>query len=108
MTTILQHLQSISRDLDTAIEDLKTLELASVHAEAAYRVAKAKAFLSAEGSVQAREHQAVIATERELIERGEAEALARTQVQLVKSLHARIDVGRTVASAERLLSGVVT
>lgn len=39
---------------------------------------------------------------------GEAEALARTQVQLVKSLHARIDVGRTVASAERLLAGVVT
>lgn len=108
MSTILDHLQSISRDLDKAIEDLKTLELAAERAEAAYRVAKAKAFLSAEGPVQAREHQAVLATQTELIERGEAAALARVQLQKVKSLHSRIDVGRTVASAERLLAGVVT
>lgn len=108
MSTILDHLQSISRDLDKAIEDLETLELAAEKAEAVYRVEKAKAFLSAEGSVQAREHQAILATQTELIERGEAAALARVQVQRVKSLHARIDVGRTVASAERLLSGVVT
>jgi hypothetical protein len=108
MSTILDHLQSISRDLDKAIDQLETLELASERAEAAYRVAKAKAFLSAEGAVQAREHQAVLATQTELIERGEAAALARVQVQRVKSLHARIDVGRTVASAERLLAGVVT
>jgi hypothetical protein len=108
MTTILDHLQSISRDLDKSIDDLKTLELAAENAEAAYRVAKAKAFLSAEGPVQAREYQAVLATQTELIERGEAAALVRVQVQRVKSLHARIDVGRTVASAERLLAGVVT
>ena len=108
MTTILAHLQSVSRDLDKAIDDLKTLELAAENAEAAYRVAKAKAFLSAEGPVQAREHQAVLATQTELIQRGEAAALVRVQVQRVKSLHARIDVGRTVASAERLLAGVVT
>jgi len=108
VTTILAHLQSVSRDLDKAIDDLKTLELAAENAEAAYRVAKAKAFLSAEGPVQAREHQAVLATQTELIQRGEAAALVRVQVQRVKSLHARIDVGRTVASAERLLAGVVT
>jgi len=108
VSTVLDHLQSISRDLDKAIDDLKTLELAAENAEAAYRVAKAKAFLSAEGPVQAREHQAVLATQTELIQRGEAAALVRVQVQRVKSLHARIDVGRTVASAERLLAGVVT
>lgn len=108
MSTVLDHLQSISRDLDTAIEDLKTLELAAATAESAYRVAKAKAFMSAEGPVQAREHQAVIATQTELIERDSSAALARVQLQRIKSLHARIDVGRTVASAERLLAGVVT
>ena len=108
MSTILDHLQTISRDLDKAIQDLETLELAAEKAEAVYRVAKAKAFLSAEGTERAREHQAVLATQTELIERGEAAALARVQVQRVKSLHARIDVGRTVASAERLLAGVVT
>ena len=108
MTTILDHLQSISRDLDTAITELKTLEMNAAEAESAYRVAKAVAFMKAEGPVQAREHQAVIDTQVELIERDKTAAMTRVQIQYIKSLHARIDVGRTVASAERLLAGVVT
>lgn len=108
MTTVLDQLQNISRDLDAAIRDLRTLELAAEKAEAVYRVEKAKAFLSAEGTERAREHQAVLATQTELIQRGEAAALARVQLQYVKSLHSRIDVGRTVASAEKTLAGVVT
>jgi hypothetical protein len=108
VTTILDHLQSISRDLDKAIEDLETMELAAAEAESAYRVAKAVAFMSAEGAVQAREHQAVIATQVQLIERDKTAAMARVQLQRVKSLHARIDVGRTVASAEKMLAGVAT
>lgn len=105
---VLAHLQSISRDLDRAIEDLKTFEMAAADAESAYRVAKAVAFMRAEGPVQAREHQAVIDTQQELISRDKTAAITRVQIQLIKSLHARIDVGRTVASAERALSGVVT
>ena len=108
MSTILDHLQTISRDLDKAIEDLETLELAAAKAESAYRVAKAQAFMSTEGAVQAREHQAVIATEVQLIERDSSAAMARVQLQRVKALHARIDVGRTLASAEKTLAGVVT
>lgn len=108
MTTVLDHLQNISRELDAAIEELKTMERDAARAESTYRVAKAKAFMVAEGPVQAREHQAVIATEVELIERDMTAAMARVQLQKVKALHARIDVGRTVASAEKTLSGVVT
>lgn len=108
MTTILDHLQSISRDLDKAIEDLRDMELAAAEAESAYRVAKAVAFMKAEGPVQAREHQAVISTQLDLISRDKTAAIARVQIQYIKSLHARIDVGRTVASAERALAGVVT
>lgn len=108
MTGVLDHLQSISRDLDQAIETLETLELAAAEAESTYRVAKAKAFMSAEGPVQAREHQAVIDTQVQLIERDKTAAMARVQLQRVKSLHARIDVGRTLASAEKYLAGVTT
>lgn len=108
MSTILDHLQTISRDLDTAISELERLELAAAKAESAYRVAKAQAFMSAEGAVQAREHQAVIATAVQLIERDSTAAMARVQLQRVKALHARIDVGRTLASAEKTLAGVVT
>jgi len=108
MTTVLDQLQTISRDLDAAIKQLSDLEMKAADAESTYRVAKAQAFMRAEGPVQAREHQAVIATQVQLIERDKTAAMVRVQIQLIKSLHARIDVGRTLASAEKALSGVVT
>jgi len=108
VTTVLDQLQNISRDLDAAIRELETLELAAAEAESIYRVEKAKAFMSAEGPVQQREHLAIIATAVHLIERDKTAAMARVQLQRVKSLHARIDVGRTLASAEKALAGVVT
>lgn len=106
MTTVLDQLQNISRDLDKAISDLSDKEMAAAEAESTYRVAKAKAFLKAEGSVQAREHQAVLDTQLELIDRDKTAALVRVQREYVKSLHSRIDVGRTVIATERALAGV--
>lgn len=55
MTSVLDQLQTISRDLDNAITELTELEYAAAKAESAYRVAKAKAFMRSEGAVQARE-----------------------------------------------------
>lgn len=108
MTTVLDQLQNISRDLDAAIRDLSRLEQESATAESDYRVTKAKAFMRASGSVQAREYQAVIDSEIQLINRDKTAALVRIQRAHIQSLHARIDVGRTIASAEKALSGVVT
>ena len=106
MTTVLDQLQTISRDLDAAIRDLSRLEQQAAEAESAYRVAKAQAFLTAEGAVQTREHHAVLSTQRQLIERDKTAALVRVQREYIKSLHARIDVGRTIVATERTLSGV--
>lgn len=106
MTTVLDQLQSISRDLDAAIRDLSRLEQESAEAESAYRVAKAKAYMQAGGAVQAREAQAVIATEIQLITRDKSAALVRIQREHIRALHARIDVGRTIVATERTLSGV--
>lgn len=108
MTTILDHLQSISRDLDKAIEDLRDMELAAAEAESAYRVAKAVAFMKAEGPVQAREHQAVISTQLDLISRDKTAAMVRIQREFIRALHSRIDVGRTIIATERALAGVST
>lgn len=106
MTTVLDQLQNISRDLDNAITELTELEYAAAKAESVYRVAKAKAFMRSEGAVQAREHQAVIATEVELIERDKTAAMVRVQREAIKALHARIDVGRTLVATQRTLAGV--
>lgn len=106
MTTVLDQLQSISRDLDNAIKDLSRLEQEAAMAESAYRVAKAQAFLVATGAVQTREHQAVLETQRQLIERDKTAALVRVQREYIRALHARIDVGRTIVATERTLAGV--
>ena len=108
MSTILDHLQTISRDLDNAVTELSDLEMNAADAESAYRVAKAKAFMAAEGAVQAREHQAVIATQVQLIERDKTAAMVRIQREAIRALHARIDVGRTIIATERTLAGVST
>lgn len=105
---ILQQLGSLSRDLDEAIRKLSELEEAAVTAEGRYKVARARAFLTAEGSVQAREHEAVLATESERAAYETAAAAVRVQRESIRALHARIDVGRTLSATERALSGVVT
>jgi hypothetical protein len=104
--TVLDQLQSISRDLDNAITDLSRLEQEAAMAESAYRVAKAQAFMKAAGAVQAREYQAIIDTEIQLINRDKTAALVRIQREHIRALHARIDVGRTIVATERTLSGV--
>lgn len=106
MTTVLDQLQTISRDLDNAIRDLSRLEQECAEAESAYRVAKARAFLQAAGSVQSREHQAVLDTQIQLISRDKTAALVRVQREYIRALHARIDVGRTIVATERTLAGV--
>lgn len=106
MTTVLDQLQTISRDLDAAIRQLSEFEMKAADAESTYRVAKASAFLAADGAVQTREHQAVLATQRQLVERDKTAAQVRVQREYIRALHARIDVGRTIVATERTLAGV--
>lgn len=105
---VLRNLGELSRSLDDAIMRMADLELAAVEAEGVYKVARARAFLSAEGSVQAREAQAIIATEAERAEYEQAAALVRVQRESIRALHTRIDVGRTIQATERALSGVAS
>lgn len=99
-------LGQISRDLDEAVNDLETLEQNATRAETAFKVAEARAFMHAEGSVDARKAQATIETERLRDEHEGAAAAVRVQRERIKSLHARIDVGRTISASERSLAGV--
>lgn len=103
---ILENLGQIGRDLTVAIAEMETRELAAVEAEGKYKVAKAKAFHAAEGSVQAREYAADIATEELRSDYRIAEAMVRVQREHIRALHARIDIGRTLAATERNLAGV--
>lgn len=105
---ILTNLGTISRELTQAVEDLATMEQTAAASEGAFKVAAAKAFLVAEGAVQARQAQADIATEQQRLDYRTSEAMVRVQRERIRALHARIDVGRTLASTERKLSGVAS
>lgn len=99
-------LGQVSRELDQAVTDMQTLELAATKAETAFKVAEARAFMKAEGSVDARKAQATIDTEALRDDYEGKAAAVRVQRERIKALHARIDVGRTISAAERSLAGV--
>jgi hypothetical protein len=72
-----------------------------------FTVAQAKAFLTAEGSIQARQAQATLDTAAERV----AAELAEAEVRILKSdiriLENRIDVGRSVVGVLRAEAQVV-
>lgn len=101
----LQQLDRLAVDLAASVRRLAELEEAAVNAEGAYKVARAKAFHQAAGSVQAREYEADIETETLRTAYRLAEVKVKVQREHLRALHTRIDVGRTLASSERTMSG---
>ncbi len=94
-------LSKLSRQLDVAGERLHDAERRAVSTKHAYTIAKAKAYLTAEGSVQAREAQAVIDTDSERLAAELAEAELRILKSDIRILENRIDVGRSVVGVLR-------
>lgn len=87
--------------LTGAIQDELLVELAQVseaaaQAEVSYKVGNAKAFLSATGSVQARNAAAVVATENELFQRLVTERQVVTAREKLRAYEASLDSLRTL------------
>lgn len=87
--------------LTEAIDEMADLEVIAARAEAEHKRLRAKAFLSAQGSMAFRESVADADTADALLNRRLAEAKVRVQRERIRALHTRIDVGRTIASTER-------
>jgi hypothetical protein len=64
-------------------------------------LAHARAFLTAEGSVDARKAQAALDTEQHSLDAEVAEAAVRTARQEMRTITTRIEVGRTLVSSAR-------
>lgn len=100
-------LAKLSRDLDAAGHRIRDLEHQAVNTKHRYTIEYHKAFLTAEGSIQARQAQATIDTADLRV----AAELAEAELRIVKSdiriLENRIDVGRSVVGVLRAESQVV-
>lgn len=99
--TIVKQLTQLSRDLDEAVDRLCELEELAVDCEADYKKAFAEAFLNGAGAVEHRKQWAVIQTDDLYRISGKAQAAVRRQVQHLRALHARIEVGRGLQSTAR-------
>lgn len=96
-----QQLGNLGTQLDNAVNKLGELEQTAVEAEGDYKVKFSRIFREASGSVEDRKQIAVAECDAEWRTWGKAAAAVRLQKELVRALHARIDVGRTLASNVR-------
>lgn len=103
---IIRQLGQLGRDLDTEIGRLAEYEAMAVEAEGEFRRAYAEAFKDATGTLEDRKQQAILATAKEWREWGLAAAVVRRQRESIKALHARVDIGRTMASREKALAAL--
>ena len=100
---VIQQLAQLGRDLDAAIKRLGALEEVAVDTEGEYRVSFSRIFRNAQGSVEDRKQAAIAETDQEWRLWGKAVAAVRLQRESLKALHARIDIGRTMASRDKAL-----
>lgn len=100
--TTLNQLEFLAyQELTKAIDELADFEEQSARAEADHKRRHAEVFLTTPGSMAVREIQANNTAADALEVRRIAEGRVRVQRERIRALHARIDVGRTLASSER-------
>ena len=100
-------LAKLSRTLDQAGYRLHDAERKAVRNRHEFTVAQAKAFLTAEGSIQARTAQATVDTAEARVGAELAEAEVRILRSDIRILENRIDVGRSVVGVLRAEASVV-
>lgn len=91
----------LSEVLDERVGEYSGLAVRAAEAEAAYRVAYAKAFLAVTGTVGAREAQALVACESLLFERLLAEGVRDSCQESMRSIRAQLSALQTLAANER-------
>jgi hypothetical protein len=100
---VIRHLGALGRDLETEITLLAELEELAVDTEGDFRKAFAAAYAEAAGTLEDRKQRAIAGTDAQWRTWGKAVAAVRRQRESLKALHARIDIGRTMASREKAL-----
>ena len=99
--SVVQGLLGLARELAELSKDLDQLEADAVNSREDFTLAQSKAFLSAEGAMELRKHQAIVDTHYERLTAETAEALVRGRKRQIDSIKVRIDVGRSAAAALR-------
>jgi hypothetical protein len=94
-------LAQLARDLDALVTSIDEAEKHAVNAREDYTMAFAKAYLSSDGSIEARKHMSTVATHDKRIGAELAEQHVKALRRQIDSVRIRIDVGRSLGAALR-------
>ena len=98
---VAERLGQLSRDLDKQTGEAEKLDRAAVDARHRYEIAFSRAFLSSTGSVDARKHHAIIATEVEKFDAEISEQVLRACRARIGTIKVQIETGRSLSAALR-------
>ena len=98
---IAEQLAKLSKQLDELVSTIAAAEALAVDAREDYTLAHSKAFLWAEGPMDIRKHEAIVATHNERLQAEVAEATVRGLRRQIDSVKMRVDVGRSLGAALR-------
>jgi|SRR5690606_24533959 len=98
---IAANLAELARELARTVSAIEHAEQDAVKKRAAFDLAFSKAFLAAEGSVDARKHQAVVETHRLRVEADVADTVVRHLRRKIDEIKTRIATGQSVGAAVR-------
>jgi len=98
---IASRLMTLSRDLDKQTDAAETLDHEAVTARHDYELAFARAFLSADGAMDARKQKAILATDREHLDAEIKDARLRACKARIATIKVQIDTGRSLGAAMR-------
>lgn len=97
--SVILRLSELSRMLDAATDEYAHLDEQWVHAKAAHQVGFARAFLSAQGSVDHRKQAAVLEMADVYFAMEIAEQKVRAVRERIRTIRDQIEVGRSLNSA---------
>lgn len=106
-TTAVLELTKLSRELDATGAKIRDAERDAVNKRHLFTIESHKAFLAADGSVQARQAQAAVDTAVLRISAELAEAELRILKSDIRIIESRIEVGRSVVGVLRAEASVV-
>jgi len=96
-----QELKAISRELAAAVVELRRLDEIRVGTEGDFKAAFARAFRDTPGSAEMRKQTAWLECEKQWRTWSLAESVTKVQQAHIRALHTRVEVGRSIFSAQK-------
>lgn len=98
---LVTELSAIGRELNYLSREIDRLDRECVQAWHEHRLAYARTFLTAEGAMESRKQESILATEDERLAAESADQVLRAAKERIRVLRDRMEIGRSLGAARR-------